>query len=100
VRWALFGLCCRGLGPRPLRANTDDWFNDQLANANAGRTIGAADNIAEGQKALIAPEQQMAQNGAYARLWNTGASSASFARGLDPINGYGRSIRRGGLQLP
>jgi hypothetical protein len=44
---------------------TDDWFNDALADANAGRTIGAADNIAEGQKALIAPEQQLAENAAY-----------------------------------
>lgn len=42
----------------------DVWFNNRMGNEEAGRNIGFTNNLAEGQKALIVPEQQAAINGA------------------------------------
>jgi hypothetical protein len=43
-----------------LGGYNDAWFNNALAGQNASRNIGFGNSMAEGQKALIAPEQDAA----------------------------------------
>lgn len=54
------GAVSRAQAVGKLGGYTDAWFNNNLGNQGAGRNIGYTNDIAEGQKALIGPEQQMA----------------------------------------
>jgi hypothetical protein len=48
-----------------LGGYSDQWTNNQLGNAQAGRDIGVVNNYAEGRKALVGPESDLAAAAAY-----------------------------------
>jgi hypothetical protein len=75
----------------------DQWFNSGLAEQGAARTIGAGNSIAEEDKSIIQPEQQLAEIEAYhppsiygqllSGAGNIGGSAAGAGKSLGSLFG-------------
>lgn len=96
------GATARAKATGKLGGYSDAWTTNQLNDAQANRDIGVTNNYAEGRKALIGPEGDLAATGAYQSpsIWGpllSGAGSiASAAGGARGFGGFGGFSGGGG----
>jgi hypothetical protein len=89
-----------------LGGYSDQWFNNNLNNQEAGRQIGFGNSLAEGQKSLIGPEQDAAAAASYKTpsIWGPalqglGSLGAAYA-GANMGRGGGTPSYFGGMGGP
>jgi hypothetical protein len=88
------GATTRAKALGKLGGYSDAWTQNMLDNAQAGRDIGVTNNYAEGRKALVGPEGDMAAAAAYKppSIWGPllqGAGSIASAAGGAGLGGGG-----------
>lgn len=91
-----------------LGGYSDLWTENQLGNAQAGRDIGVINNFAEGRKALVQPEADLAAAAAYKppSIWGpllSGIGSIATAAGGSKLGGGfsgGNIFAPGGIASP
>lgn len=93
------GATARAKAVGNLGGYSDAWLQNNLNNAQASRDIGVTNNYAEGRKALVQPEADLAAAAAYKppSIWGSllqGAGSIASAAGGSKLGGGGFS---GGL---
>lgn len=79
-----------------LGGYSDAWLQNELNNAQAGRNIGVVNNAAEGRKALVGPESDLAAAAAYRppSIWGpllSGLGSLGIGAGANTLGGSGSS---------
>src|SRR5258708_3766929 len=77
-----------------LGGYSDQWINNQLGNAQAGRDIGVVNNFAEARNALVQPEAALAAAAAYntPSLWGALLSGAGSTMSAAGGAGIGKSF--------